>query len=300
MVVGCMIAAGVLLAAFVVIESRIRAPMFDLSLLRTPTFVGGLVAAFGISASLFSLFTYIVLYFQNVLHYSALDTGVRFLVLSGAIFFVAGAAGRLTAHMPARFLIGPGFLLIGGGLLLMRGITPGSAWTHLIPGMIVAGAGAGLVNVPLASTAVGVVRPERAGMASGINSTFRQVGIATGIAALGSLFSSQVRDTVTHSLAGTPLRDVSGRIADALTSGDGGSSLSQVPAALRGTVAEAGRAGFVDGLNHILLVGAVVAFVAAVLSLVLIRPKDLVDSAEHAPAPVSDSPEPGAEAVLTV
>jgi hypothetical protein len=76
----------------------------------------------------------------------------------------------------------------------MRGLDAGSAWTHLILGMIVGGVGAGLVNPPLASTAVGVVAPQRAGMASGINSTFRQVGTATGIALLGTLFSSDVSD----------------------------------------------------------------------------------------------------------
>ena len=74
----------------------------------------------------------------------------------------------------------------------MRGLNAGSTWTHLIPGMIVGGLGVGLVNPPLASTAVGVVPPQRAGMASGINSTFRQVGIATGIALLGTLFSNKV------------------------------------------------------------------------------------------------------------
>jgi hypothetical protein len=73
--------------------------------------------------------------------------------------------------------------------VLMRGVDAASAWTHFLPGMIVAGIGAGLVNVPLAATAIGVVEPARAGMASGINTTFRQVGTATGVAALGSIFA---------------------------------------------------------------------------------------------------------------
>ena len=87
--------------------------MFDLGLLRVPTFVGGLVAAFGISASLFALLTYLVLYVQNVLGYSAIEAGVRFLPLTGAIFLTAAIAGRLSARVPTRLLIGPGFLLIG-------------------------------------------------------------------------------------------------------------------------------------------------------------------------------------------
>src|SRR5205085_10631040 len=98
--------------------------------------------------------------------------------------------------VPTKLLIGPGFVLVGVGLLLMRGLSPSDDWTHLLPGLIVAGVGAGLINVPLASTAVGVVEPERAGMASGINSTLRQVGIATGVAALGTILASQVHSSV--------------------------------------------------------------------------------------------------------
>ena len=188
-VVGSLVAAAVLLGAFVAVEYVQREPMFDLSLVRVPTFVGGLVSAFGISASLFSLLTYLVLYIQNLLGYSAIEAGIRFLPLTGAIFLTAGVAGRLSARVPTRLLIGPGFVLIGIGLLLMRGLTPTSDWTALLAGLIVAGVGAGLVNVPLASTAVAVVEPARAGMASGVNATFRQVGVATGIAVLGAIFS---------------------------------------------------------------------------------------------------------------
>ena len=203
-VVGSLAAAVILLAVFVLVESRTRAPMLDLKLLRVPTFNGGLIAAFAISSSIFALLTYLVLYLQNVLGSSAIDTGVRLLPLTGAIFLTAGLAGRLTGHVPTKLLIAPGFLLIGAGLVLMRGITPSDDWTHLLPGMVVAGVGCGLVNVPLASTAVGVVEPARAGMASGINSTFRQIGIATGVAALGSILATEVSSSVISKLARHP------------------------------------------------------------------------------------------------
>jgi len=290
-VLGCLIGAAVLMAIFLIGEARQRHPMLDLSLFRKPTFSGGLIAAFGMSASLFSLLTYVVLYLQKELGYSAKDTGLRLLVLSGAIFITAGIAGRLTTVVPIRLLIGGGFLFVGTGLLLMRGITPGSDWTHLIPGMIVAGVGAGLVNTPLASTAVGVVHPSRAGMASGINSTFRQVGIATGIAALGSLFSTKLRDTVVEQLNHTNLAARSHEIAATMGSAQGGTSLPKgVPAEAARTVGAAAKVGFVDGLNEILLIGAVVAFVAAAGSLLLIRARDFVEAdGSHAPA---DRPEP--------
>jgi EmrB/QacA subfamily drug resistance transporter len=193
-VVATLSAAAVLLVAFVIIELAQRRPMLDLSLFRKPTFTGGLIAAFGISASLISLLTYVVIYLQNQLGYSALETGLRTLFLTGAIFLTAGVAGRLTTVVPVRAMIATGFALTGAGLLLMQGITTSSGWTHLIPGMIVCGVGAGLVNVPLASTAVAVVEPARAGMASGINNTLRQVGVATGIAALGSILAAVARE----------------------------------------------------------------------------------------------------------
>ena len=115
--------------------------MLDLGLLRVPTFDGGLGAAWAISASVFSLVTYLVIYLQEMLGSRPSATGMRFLPLTVAIFVAAGIAGRLTSQVPRRALIAPGFLLIGGGLLLMRGLTASSGWTHLLAGMIVAASG---------------------------------------------------------------------------------------------------------------------------------------------------------------
>ena len=177
--------------------------------------------------------------------------------------------------MPIRLLIGPGLILVGVGLLLMRGLNAQSGWTHLIPGMIVGGLGVGLVNPPLASTAVGVVPPDQAGMASGINSTFRQVGIATGIALLGTLFSNKVASEVRAAIAAVPgLSHQGPRIATAVQSGEIGNVIAKLPAPLRPKVGEITRAAFTSGLNHILLVAAIIALVAAVVSLVTIRTRD--------------------------
>jgi EmrB/QacA subfamily drug resistance transporter len=281
-VVGSLAAAAVLLAAFVIAERVQSGPMLDLRLLRVPTFNGGLAAAWAISASIFSALTFLILYMQNILGLSAVATGIRFLPLTGAIFLTAGIAGRLTARVPRKMLIAPGFLLVCGGMLLMRGLTAASGWTHLLPGMIVAGIGAGLVNVPLVSTAVGVVEPARAGMASGINSTLRQVGVATGVAALGSLFASQVRSTVVSHLAATPLSAHAHQIARGISAGGADHAIATAPAPLRGLVASAERAGFVSGLNEILLIGGVVAFAAAIASFTLVRERDFVPGDEAA------------------
>jgi predicted MFS family arabinose efflux permease len=255
--------------------------MFDLSLFRLPTFSGGSVAAFGLSASIFSMLLYLVLYIQDILGYSALATGVRLMVISGGILLTSTVAGRLTSRVPIRLLIGPGLIIVGIGLLLMRGLNAGSSWTHLIPGMIVGGIGVGLVNPPLASTAVGVVPPQRAGMASGISSTFRQVGIATGIALLGALFSNQVRNDVLARVSAVPGLAARGpEIAAAVQSGQIGPVIAKLPAPAGQAVGTITRTAFTTGLNRILLVAAIIALVSGVVSLAAIRGKDFVHQRE--------------------
>ncbi len=277
LVIGCLIAAAVLLLAFVLVEMNIASPMFDLSLFRLPTFSGGLVAAFGISASIFAMFLYLVLYLQDILQLSALQTGVRLLVTSGAILVTSAIAGRLSSRVPVRLLIGPGLVAIGIGLLLMRGLNVNSTWTHLLPGLIVGGVGVGFVNPPLASTAIGVVDPRRAGMASGINSTFRQVGIATGIALLGTLFSNRFTSEVSSQVAQVPSLSGSGsRIASAVQSGGASQLLRSAPVAVRAQLREITVSAFTTGLNFILLVAAIIALVAGVVAFMTIRQKDFV------------------------
>jgi hypothetical protein len=200
LVVSCLIASVALIAAFVVIERRRQAPMLDLGLFRRPAFGGASAVAFALSASIFAMFLYLTLYLQNILGLSPLGAGLRLLTLSGAILITSFIAGRLTTVVPVRLLMGAGLALVGLSLLLMRGLTVTSEWTHLLAGFIVGGVGIGLVNPPLASTAIAVVPPRQAGMGSGINTTFRQVGIATGIAALGSIFTSEVRTHVASGL----------------------------------------------------------------------------------------------------
>ena len=287
-VVVSLAASVVLLAVFLVLERVQSEPMLDLALLRVPTFGGGLAAAWAISASLYAMFTYQTIYLQNSLGLSAVATGVRFLPLTGAIFVAAGVSGRLTSRVPRRLLITPGFLLIGTGLMLMRGLTPTSGWTHLLAGMIVSGIGGGLVATPLISTAVGVVEPARAGMASGINSTLRQIGIATGVAGLGTILASHVRASVLDRLSGTPLAGNAHALAHTISTGGTPHAIATTPAPLRGLVAATARSSLVQGLNTILLISAIVAFTAAVASFVLIRERDFVavDEGEEPASPV--------------
>jgi predicted MFS family arabinose efflux permease len=280
-IVVLFVETGLLLIAFIALELRNEQPMLDLSLFRKPSFAGASVAAFSLSAGMISLFLYIVLYIQNVLGYSPLATGVRFLPLSITSFFVAPLAGRLSARLPARSLLGGGLIVVGIGLLLQGGISDNSDWTTLLAGFIVAGAGIGTVNPTLAQVSIAVVDPRKSGMASGINNTFRQVGLATGIAALGAIFQSHVQDKVITALSHSPVAAQATTIAHAVSSGAGQQSFGNVPAQARALVQHAARDAFISGLNELFVVGAVIAFVGALLSLILVRQSDFVGYAQQ-------------------
>jgi len=245
LIIGLLVASAVLMTAFVISQAVQTTSMVDLTLFRRPAFVGAQITAFAISSTIFAMFLYLTLYLQDVLRLSPLQTGVRFLPLSLISFVAAPVAGRLSARVPIRLLLGAGLALVAVSLWLMSGISISSSWTTLLPGFIVGGVGIGLVNAPLASTAVSTVRQERAGMASGLNNTFRQLGIATGIAALGAIFQSKVGPSAFG------------------TSGD---------------LSESAKVAFVSGLNAILQVSAVVAAIGAVLALLLVRRQDFVAS----------------------
>jgi EmrB/QacA subfamily drug resistance transporter len=293
LILGLLVASVVLLAAFVLVELRQESPMFDLTLFRKPTFAGASVVAFTLSASMFAMFLYITLYLQNILGLSPLEAGLRFLPLSLISFFVAAAAGPLSERYPKRIFFVTGLVLVGFALLWMGqafsgGLTVNDKWTALLGGFVVAGIGIGMINPPLASTAVGVVPPQKAGMGSGINNTFRQVGIATGIAGLGAIFQHQVAARATEMLAATPIGSgQSGHVVTAIQSGRIGQVIAAAPPQVRGTLGHIAKASFIHGLNELFVIGAIVAFVGAASALVLVRSRDYVVSApqpEGAPA----------------
>jgi EmrB/QacA subfamily drug resistance transporter len=273
-IVSLLIGSAVLLIAFLVSQFVQDNAMFDVSLFRKPTFSGACVVALTLSAALFAMFLYLVLYLQTILGYSPLQTGLRFLPVTIVSFFVSAASGNLSARVPVRLLLSGGLLLTGAGLLMMRGLTASSHWTALLAGFLVAGAGVGLVNPALASTAIGVVPPERSGMASGINSTFRQVGTATGIAVLGAIFESAIKSHLTPRLTGTPAAGQAANVAHAVAGGGTAQVLHRIPIAARPQAAAGIHAAFSGAMNDILLVAGIVALVGAALALALVRARD--------------------------
>jgi EmrB/QacA subfamily drug resistance transporter len=277
LVLGLLCGFVLLLGAFVIVERRSAQPMFDLSLFRKPAFTGAQIVAFSLHASMFSIFLYLTLYLQNILGYSALEAGLRFLWVSLLSFLVAPVAGKMAERFSVRGFLGAGLFCVGVALVLMSGIQPSDDWTTLLAGFILGGIGIGLINPPLATAAIGVVEPRRSGVASGINSTFRQVGTATGIAGLGALFQARVSDKLGAALSAVPLPPgAQDDLAAAVTSGGTQAAAQAAPAHARAALIEAARVAFVDALNEILIVAAAVAFIGGILALALVRRRDFV------------------------
>ncbi len=282
-IVALLTAALALLVVFVLVERHQRRPMLDLSLFRRPAFAGASIVAFALSGSFFSMFLYLTLYLQDVLGYSPIQAGLRFLPSTLLSFAVAPIAGRLSVRVPVRLLLGSGLVLIGVGLLAMTVVDADSSWTVLIPAFVLAGAGVGLVNPPLASTAIGVVPNERSGMASGINSTFRQVGIATGIAGLGAVFQHGVtHGTMSKLQAGGHAREVlttaHGHLGALLQSGEVMQIAKTLSPGARASLLHSYRVGFTGAFTTIAAIAAVLALSGAVLAFVLVRSRDFVSS----------------------
>jgi EmrB/QacA subfamily drug resistance transporter len=185
-IVGSLAASVILLAAFVFIERAHHEPMFDLGLFRNRSFNGLSSPTLAVNAALNVAILFQVLYMQYALGFDAFATGLRYLPLTLAVFLAAAVAGTLSAQIPARLLLGGGSIVMGVGLIVTGNIAIASAWTHLLPGMLLAGVGMGLFNPARAATAVALVPLRQAGMSSGISETFQQTGVALGVAAIGS------------------------------------------------------------------------------------------------------------------
>jgi hypothetical protein len=199
-------------------------------------------------------------------------------------FLVAPVAGKLTVRVQSRYLFGLGLFFVALSCELMSHVRADSSWTVLLPGFVAAGIGVGITNPVLASATVSVVPPERSGMATGSSSTFRQVGIATGIAGLGAVLLQQIRPNTVAALAGTPdgravLAHGGGGLSDAINGGgirQAAASISAVGP--RNALISAYKVGFTTTFDHLMAIASAVAIVGAVGSLLLVRQRDFVPS----------------------
>src|SRR3954449_999659 len=287
LIVALFAGAAVLMVAFIVTEQRVSEPMLPLGLFKRPSFTGVQLAAFAVSASMFALFLYITLYLQNYLGLTPFQAGLRYLPITVVSFFAAPVAGALLSRVPARLLMSVALALAGTGLFLMSGIDAGDSWTTLLPGFIVAGIGVGLLNPVIADVALSVVPKERSGMAAGINDTFRQVGVAVGVAVWGAIFIGSGADRVRELAAGSPTAsgDHPRQLMEAMSSGGLHQVAATIPPGARQAAVNAAGEGFLSGFNQVLTLGALVAFAGAILSLWLVREGEIEREPDSETAP---------------
>src|SRR6266851_4271270 len=235
--------AAVLLVAFVLLESRQRLPMLDLSLFKIGSFVGANVVAMLVSLGMFGVFFFVSLYIQNILGYSPTKAGAAFLPMTILIILLAPVAGKQSDRIGSRWLMGGGMTVLGISLLLYQRVGLHSTFWTLLPAMILGGVGMAFVMSPMTSAAMGSVPIDKAGVGSGVLNSFRQVGGSLGIALMGAIVASYIHAPVRTTL---------------------------------------GRQGYVNGLHAALLVSALIAFAGAVVAVVLVRVSPQVEQAHIA------------------
>ncbi len=283
-IVALLLGSAVLMLAFILIELRQSRPMFDLSLFRKPGFVGVSLATFAIGAGMFAMYPYITLYLQNDLGYSPLAGGARLLPSTVLCFLVPLLSRSIIERFPPGVVLGCGMGITAVGIALMARLSVGSGWTHLIPGLLLTGLGIGIVNPAVARIGLGVVPPQRSGMASGISNTCRIGGLATGVAALGAVFQHEVAGNLQGQ---TGLTVPASALARAIASGGTRAAVAIDPHDPR--VATLAHSAFVSGMNLILTIGAIVVFLGALCAFALIRRHDLHPAQQRPPAN-ADSP----------
>ena len=190
-IVAELVTAVALLVAFVFVERLRREPMLPLGMFRNPSFTGAQVAAFTMSASFFAIFIYLILYLQEILHLSPIRAGLALMPCTIVVFVVSGISSQLVDRISHRTMISGGLGLAAVGLAAMTIAGSHSSWTALLVGEIVVGVGTGLFNPALSNVALSVVSDRESGLAAGVNDTFRQMGIAVGIAALGAVIPAR-------------------------------------------------------------------------------------------------------------
>ncbi|MGV9820710.1 MFS transporter [Nocardia xishanensis] len=279
----CFTGCVVLVAAFVLVQHRGRHPMLDLGLFANRTFDALSAATFVLNFAVIPVILFGVLWMQGVLGHSAIETGLRFLPLTGMLLVAGIFGGILSVRVATNRLIGAALILTGIGFLLLNAIGPEDDWTAALLPFLVAGIGMGLFNPPRANASVAIVAPEDSGMGSGVNETFQQVGSALGVAVLGAVAHARIAD----SLSGQP---VPAAAVDAIAAGSIDRLTAEASPAHAAELTSAAHAAFVSGLHAVATIGGLASVIVGAAALVLIRRQDFVQdpaAPEHddAPAP---------------
>jgi len=280
------------LVAFIVTENRVSAPIIEFSLFKSRNFIGSVVVAFIISFAMMGVFFFLALYMQNILGYSALEAGVRFLPTTLVIMVAAPISGRLADRIGPRWPIVVGMALIALSLYLFSQITDGTTFSDVLPSFIILGAGIGLTMSPMSTAAMNAVPKTKAGVASGVLSMFRMVGGTFGVAALGALFQSEAKDR----LASNPdaaLLSASDRSDFAHQLTGGAPHIDGVSAAQAKQLIPIGHDAFIYGLTHAMTLSVGVAVVGVLVAFLMIGDKaESIDEQTQEAAEIAEAASP--------
>ena len=274
-VISLLIVAALGLTAFVLIEKRVKAPMVNFAFFRSRTFVGANLVGFLVSFAMLAQFFFLALYMQNILGYSPLQAGIRFLPSTLVLVVMGPLAGRLTDRVGPRPLMAAGLLIVSAAVFAQSGITVHTTYLRLLPGFVLMGIGIGLVMSPMSTAAMNSVDRTKAGAASGTLSMSRMVGGTFGVAVMGALIATLGRSSIDSHLPQLPAAT---RETLANSLGGGGVQGHGVPAQVVNAVHEA----FVSALGTGLAISAAVTFCGAVAAWLLIEPMRVKRSPEPA------------------
>jgi EmrB/QacA subfamily drug resistance transporter len=289
--VSLLVVAAVGLVAFVMIELRSSAPMIEFGFFRSRTFLGTNLVAFIVSFAMLAQFFFLALYMQNILHYTPLQTGLRFLPSTLVIIVMGPLAGRLTDRVGARIPMVLGLLLVAVALFIQSRLTIHSGYGLLLPGFVLMGLGMGLTMSPMSTAAMNAVDRTKAGVASGLLSMSRMVGGTFGVAVIGALLTAIGKSKIDQGLPHAPAAT---RSALANTLGAGGAPGGHAPP----HVVTVAHDAFVSALGVGLTIGAGVTLAGALIALTLIRrapASQPVPEQEPAAATFGVQPAPDAE-----
>jgi EmrB/QacA subfamily drug resistance transporter len=262
-ILGLFAVAAVGIGAFLLLEPRIREPMVDFSFFSSRTFLGANVVAFIVTFAMLAMFFFLALYMQNILGYSPIEAGVRFLPATLMIVVVAPLAGRLADRVGPRPPMVVGLLLVATALFLQTRIDIHSGYSLLLPSFMLMGVGMALVMSPMSTAGMNAVRPEKAGVASGILSMSRMVGGTFGVATIGALFQHLASNRLTELLAGS---GVGAAQRDDIVHNLGSGGLSNVDP----RTAAAAKEAFIHALSSGMWLSAGVALTGAVVAALFI------------------------------
>jgi EmrB/QacA subfamily drug resistance transporter len=197
--VSLLAAAGVLLAAFLIVETRVEAPMLPLSIFRLRTLVGANVAGLLLGGSFFGFIFVGTLYMQQVLGYSAVQTGLAWLATSLTSVGLAGLSQALVTRGSAKVVLAAGMAMIGGSTLWATAVpVDGHFWNNLAGPLFVSGAGTAFAFIPISIAGLAGVAEHEAGLASGLLNTTQRIGGAIGVAVASTIFTAHYK-TLLHS-----------------------------------------------------------------------------------------------------